>query len=107
MKTTGLDSATSIPEGAVLSRAFWAVPDGYTTGQVCSSREQALEFALIEARRRGNTSVTVDLRWKLTFPGGGGLETVVQRFHYDDLASAQEHLGRIRFYADGLGDESC
>lgn len=99
LTTTGFDSAMSIPEGAVLSRAFWTIPTNYTVGQTCASQEQALEFALIEAQRKGHSTVTIDLRWKFTFPGGG-METTVQRWHYDDVASAQEHLDRIRFYAE-------
>lgn len=98
---TGFDSAMSIPEGAILSRTFWTIPDNYTIGQTCASQAQALEFALIEAHRKGLTTVTIDLRWKFMFPAGrGGMETTVQRWYYDNLASAQEHLDRIRFYAE-------
>lgn len=99
LTTTGFDSARSIPEGARVTRSYWTVPGDYGDKAEFPSEELALEWALNEARRLGQNRVTVDLRWKLSYPGGGGMDTTIQRNTYSDLSSADEHLGRIRFFS--------
>ena len=100
LTTTGFHSARSIPEGARVTRAYWTVPGPYADLGSFDTEEAALEWALIEARRKGLDRVVTELRWKFAFPGGGGLEAPIQRNTYADIASAQEHLGRIRFYSE-------
>lgn len=99
LRTTGFDSAPSIPEGAKLSRISWQVTGHYGDGPTFASLEDALAEGLIEARRRELPGLTIDLRWKLVFPGGGGLEATAQRYEYAGLDAAQRHLDRIRCYA--------
>lgn len=96
---TGFDSASSIPEGAILSRAYWQVPGHYGEGPTSESCEAALASGLAHAKEMGYDRLTVDLRWKFEYPGGGGLDAVAERTTYSTLADAQEHLDRIRRYS--------
>lgn len=109
-------SASMIPEGSTLARAYWSVPRGYINpGPEFETDEDALTHAVAELqaeiskhedyyRQRGEKilplpeSITLDLRWKMTLSQGGSHDVVVSRKTYDSVAEAQAHLARIEKY---------
>ncbi len=120
LKTTGLDNAAGIPVGATLTAATWHVAGLYGPGHPHETERDALltGIALIEERiERHNAAYaslahgpvsdpperfSVDLRWRMAYPEGGGIEFTARRTTYADLAEAREHLARIDKYA-GVG----
>lgn len=115
MKTTGLDKAALIPVGATLTDAYWTVApkhgrdQGHATQAEAIAEGLAYQQGLVDRHNAANQasgyhyphpeSFAVDLRWTLTYPAGGGLDTVIERFTYESLADAQAHLDRIAKYA--------
>jgi len=111
-KTTGFHDAGLVPVGSVLAHAYWTTPTGYTTGtDEYASRGDALlaairakEAQVAEHARGMNRSVplperiTIDLRWHLKYPNGGGLETVAERCEYESIAEAKAALQRLIDY---------
>ncbi|SDH40423.1 hypothetical protein [Microbacterium sp. 77mftsu3.1] len=118
MKTTGLDSAAAIPAGATITRTRWAVPGHYGTrtefdwedealAHAISEREAAqakhVEFYPDEASRIPlPESITIDLRWNIDYPSGGGLDTVASRTVYETLDEARATLSRIAITNEAL-----
>lgn len=113
MKITGFDAAGSVPEGAVIERIYYAVPSNIVPlididNDQRGSMAQALDAAIKNATETEakvtlpsfKAHVTVDVRWVMKYPQGGGQDTVAQRFHYDDIADAQAHLDRINRFAN-------
>lgn len=114
MHTTGLDSATLIPEGATIRRRYWAVPDTYTVGPEFATEREAIEHGLIARREAINSDAaargitveqslvperfSVDLRWDMTYPAGGGMDVIARRTTYGSLDEATEHLARLVAY---------
>lgn len=119
MNVTGFDNASAIPEGTVLEKAHWSIPQHYSTGDSIETQAEALEQAIalmektIEQHRavRGASydrcplpeTIWIDLRWTLRFPESHRttrLDTPVTRYTYESLSEAREALERLRTYED-------
>lgn len=102
-------SAKLVPVGATVVDAYWSVPSAYSTGPRFETEELAIAAGIEKMREtveqhkaaRGAgwyalapipERVTVDLRWKFSYPGGGGMDTVVARTEYESIAAAEENL---------------
>lgn len=116
--TSGLDTAFSIPAGAVLEGTFWCVPTLYTSGDDYGTHRAALEAGIARkeeelgkaAEVRGDEAsfipetINVDLRWLMKWEPtdanpAGGIDMVATRYSYPDLATAREALARIIKYS--------
>ncbi|MBN9214163.1 MAG: hypothetical protein J0J04_04985 [Microbacterium sp.] len=108
-----ITTAKVIPVGATLVDAYWAVPTPYGEGPRFDTEDLAITAAVQKMREaieqhkvaRGASYVplperiTVDLRWRLTYPAGGGVDTVVARKTYESIVEAEESLARHRRFA--------
>lgn len=105
MDTTGFHSAASVPEGARITHVYFVATGHYgvaVDGQKHDTITPALEAAISNARsartqdgKPVNPKVTVDVRWSMTYPNGGGQDAVAERYTYHDADDAQLHLDRI------------
>jgi hypothetical protein len=109
---TGLTNAPAIGAGAIISRAYWAVPTHYTRGAEYSTELEAIEAGLAyqgqlvaqSAAQPGNGGISyipetfsIDLRWDVAFPNRGGtLDTIARRTTYETLEDAREHIARLK-----------
>jgi hypothetical protein len=93
IKTTGLDGAALIPIGATLVKAAWFIPGLYTEGAEYPSRLAALEYI---ASLEPKSSKTLDLRWKLAYPNGGGQDLVIQRIVFGTMEDVQYMIDAIK-----------
>ena len=105
-------TAKLVPVGATLIDSYWTVPNAYSEGPRFETEELAIAGGIEKIRAaieqhqaaRGAASVpiperfSVDLRWKLTYPAGGGLDAVAARTTYDSIAEAEESLARRARY---------
>lgn len=108
-----MTTLTGIPVGATLTATYWAVPGHYGPGTTHASRGDALAAAIdirqaqVDApaanpANRGYPHperIDVDLRWKMAYPDGGGIDMVAERFTYDSLAEARRALELAVRYA--------
>ena len=125
MHTTGTNSATigNIPTGTTLMRAYWAVPGYGSIGAQFADQAAALRTAIDATQaavgKHNNhyapdtgtaptpknsviplpQRITLDLRWILGYPEGGGTDIVMSRIEYDDIADAQYHLNLLDKFA--------
>ena len=115
VKTTGFEAAASVPVGAVIERVYFVEPgtsgypaqgerEDYRDALVASiAAHEAAEARNRQARRHEPDSVylplperfSIDCRWKMSYPHGGGIDTVASRTTYDSIAEAKAHLDRI------------
>lgn len=92
-------SLNTVPAGAVVTRAYFAVPDAYTIGPEFPTWDDALQYAqgrhadLLASLAESlgpwatqkqiadcvNAQIHIDLRWVITAPDGGQLDTVIER----------------------------
>ena len=109
MITTGFHSAAYVPAGATIVRVYVVIPGHYGSsfnGVEYPTVQDALPDAIDRARgsltQDGtpvNPRITVDVRWSMTYPLGGGQDTLAERYTYADADEAQGHLDCIRKYA--------
>lgn len=117
VQTRGFDRAASMPVGAVIERVYFADPgdssslfDSYADALTATiARHEDAETRHRDFHERTRSMgiylplperLWIDCRWKMTYPAGGGLDTVASRTAYDTLAEAREHLERIGRYAE-------
>jgi hypothetical protein len=105
-----------VPPGATITDVYYAVPQHYTEGDSFPTFIAAVRAALAKAddiKRRGaasyplnwdrarveeeaercaKTACVVDLRWKITWPGGG-LDAVIERKNVRHLSA--DHCDRM------------
>ena len=112
-------SLPSVPVGAVLRRAYYAVPKDYTTGQSWPATADGWRAACRAANTRADLArdavlgggrvrhrqtadyaeqcakarAFVDLRWDMAFPQGGGADVAVERTNVRHLDEA--HWDRV------------
>lgn len=98
--------ANGIPVGAIITDSYWTLPDGYTAGPRFDDETAAIaaavevKLAAIQAHRavRGNRyaplpeRMTIDHRWTMEFPTGGGSDFVASRITFGSVADAQANL---------------
>lgn len=103
---TGLDQAPQIPVGSTITTTGWHITEHYTVGDRYETEADALREAIRrvhltmdEYNARGQAfyggQITIDLRWFVAFPEGGGMDFPARRMHYPSVGQAQEHLDRI------------
>lgn len=97
-----------IPEGATIIRAYLAIPGNYGIGDEFPNTDdgwadavtaaQAKKSELIdrltesmgrytsarEIEQTADVQVRIDLRWKLDYPAGGGIDTVIESYRNVD-----------------------
>lgn len=121
MTITGLDSAATIPVGAILVETSWRLARFYGPGaETFATMRDALVKGIAEreserrdlSERLLNDPVrgfSIDLRWHLTWEQGtpdangrptysSGLGTTIQRYTYATLDAARAHLANIDRY---------
>jgi hypothetical protein len=92
IKTTGLDAASLIPVGATLVKSAWFIPGLYHEGTEYPNRLAALEHLI---SLEPGSSKTLDLRWTLTYPNGGGQSLVAERIVFATTADVQYMIDAI------------
>ena len=108
---TGVDAVTAslAPVGATLTAATWHLAYHYGPGDPFDTERDALAHLIDQAEKRERDErdaegllpqgcLTLDLRWTLAHPDGGGVGFTVSRTRYDSLDEAREHLARIDKY---------
>lgn len=112
MKSTGYHSAAAVKPGTTIERIYFAVPAYGWIGQTFDNYIDALDHAITEQAEAveqskahtGGTNyvgerVTVDTRWVMKAPNGGGADTVMARDEYATLDEARQSLATRRRYA--------
>lgn len=114
---TGLDISYSKPmaPGTVVRAIYWTVPTAYSERGRFATQQEAVAAGAADVRKKLDQHAaaypdeatrvplpemfSVDLRWEVEYPRGGGSTFTVTRVQYLDLASADAALERIRRYA--------
>lgn len=106
---------SSVPDGSVIERTYFAVPQTYSGGDEFTSFIAATRAALARrdevkaqvtagypanwpgldeiAQRAADVKAVVDLRWVIKYPDGGGTDMVVDRTNVAHLSV--EHCDRM------------
>jgi hypothetical protein len=116
-RITGLDISHSTPmaPGTVVRAIYWTVPTAYSERGRFTTEQEAIAAGAADVRKKLDQHAaaypdeatrlpfpemfSVDLRWEVDYPNGGGSTFTVTRVQYLDLASADSALDRIRRYA--------
>jgi hypothetical protein len=113
MSARGFDMAGAIVPGTVIERVYFAVPVHGTTGDPFDTMADALRAAIERGEEQASRRLlaehgikpVVDVRWFMRVPEGtkpnegGSQDTVAERFTYDTIDEARQHLARIEKYA--------
>jgi hypothetical protein len=111
--TSGFDSITSIPAGAVVKQVYWTVANqfGYV-GDPHDSQADVLETAIADRTRLLKSlkpgdfrpdRIDIQMRWEVAYPQGhdigGSVDLAVHAVTYNTLADAVEHHALLRRWA--------
>lgn len=94
-----------IPAGARVTRSYWAIPTYYGTGSEHATEIEALEVAIARGEAHPGNTVTIDLRWSMSWERHSdanpsvGQDFVASRSTYASLAEAKEALERLRRFS--------
>lgn len=71
----------TVPVGATIVEAYYAIPGHYTIGQRFPSFTDALDHA------SHYPQPVIELRWVLKYPQGGSLDTPIERIGAEQVAA--------------------
>lgn len=107
-------SFARVPVGSTITRTYFALPEYVTTGDTFPNTREGWDAAVTEARalwaaiveqivesrlsreyaeQCADTQVVITLRWKIDYPGGGGMDTEVERLPVRGLRTNDELFG--------------
>lgn len=108
--TSGFDSVTTIPVGAIVKRVYWVVASQYGhVGDPHKSQADVLETAIADRKRLLKSlnpgdfrpdRIDIHMRWDVDYPEGhaigGSVDLAVHAVTYDTLVDAVEHHALLR-----------